>query len=53
MNVDIGYNNLLAVHNTRMLATYAKIDARFLQLVTVVKHWAKRRFINDPYSGAL
>ena len=53
MNVDIGFNNLLAVHNTKLLLTYSLIDPRFKKIAMVIKHWAKRRFINDTYSGTL
>jgi DNA polymerase sigma len=53
LNIDIGYNNYLGVFNTRMLAAYAQIDKRFRQLVMIVKYWAKRRTINDTYSGTL
>lgn len=53
MNVDVGYDNLLAVYNTQLLQTYSNIDLRFKQLVMVIKFWAKRRSINDTYSGTL
>lgn len=53
INVDIGYNNLLAVHNTQLLYTYSLIDERVKELVMLVKLWARRRFINDTYSGTL
>ncbi|KAI3660631.1 hypothetical protein MP638_004623 [Amoeboaphelidium occidentale] len=53
LNIDIGYNNFLGVVNTRLLLTYSLIDPRFKQMVLLVKCWAKRRTINDTYSGTL
>lgn len=50
---DIGFDNKLAYHNTRLLQTYAEIDPRVRQMVLLVKYWAKRRGINEPYVGTL
>jgi len=50
---DICFNNLLALHNTRLLRTYTMVDPRVHQLAIVVKYWAKRRYINEPYHGTL
>ncbi|KAI8803508.1 hypothetical protein BJ742DRAFT_683000 [Cladochytrium replicatum] len=50
---DIGFQNSLAVFNTKLLKTYSDIDPRFRELVLVVKHWSKRRNINEPYFGTL
>jgi DNA polymerase sigma len=51
--VDVTVNNMLALLNTRLLATYVALDARLPALCHVVKHWAKRRSVNDPYRGTL
>lgn len=51
--VDVTVNNTLAVINTKLLADYCKVDPRLAHLVAVVKHWAKRRSVNDPYRGTL
>ena len=51
--VDITIKNTLACLNTRMIADYCKIDPRLAQLVHIVKHWAKKRNVNDPYKGTL
>ena len=51
--VDITINNNLACLNTRLIACYAGLDERVGQLVHIVKHWAKRRHVNDPYTGTL
>lgn len=46
-------NNDLAVANTALLRDYAAIDPRLRQLVILIKHWAKRRRVNDAYTGTL
>lgn len=46
INVDIGYGNLLAVHNTRLIYKYSLIDERVRKLVLLIKYWARRRAIN-------
>lgn len=51
--VDITVNNILAIVNTKLLRDYAAVDDRLLQLVFVVKLWAKRRQVNDSYRGTL
>lgn len=51
--VDITIKNTLACLNTRMIADYCRIDPRLAQLVHIVKHWAKKRNVNDPYKGTL
>lgn len=51
--VDVIFNNILAVHNTQLLKSYSLVDARLRQMVLIVKHWSRRRFINDTYSGTL
>lgn len=50
---DICFNNELPLHNTKLIAEYAKIDERFRQLGFIVKYWAKQRKINEPYLGTL
>ncbi|CAG7851319.1 Terminal uridylyltransferase cid1 {ECO:0000305} Short=TUTase cid1 {ECO:0000305}; {ECO:0000269/PubMed:12218190, ECO:0000269/PubMed:22751018, ECO:0000269/PubMed:22885303, ECO:0000269/PubMed:24322298, ECO:0000269/PubMed:25712096}; {ECO:0000269/PubMed:17353264, ECO:0000269/PubMed:17449726, ECO:0000269/PubMed:19430462, ECO:0000269/PubMed:22751018, ECO:0000269/PubMed:22885303, ECO:0000269/PubMed:24322298}; AltName: Full=Caffeine-induced death protein 1 {ECO:0000303/PubMed:10757807}; AltName: Full=Poly(A) polymer len=51
---DIGFENRLALENTRLLFTYAAIDpTRVRTLVLFLKLWAKRRKINSPYHGTL
>lgn len=44
---------MLALSNTRLLSDYAKLDPRVRQLGYVIKHWAKKRAINEPYHGTL
>jgi len=51
---DIGFENRLALENTRLLMCYAMIDpTRVRTLVLFLKVWSKRRKINSPYSGTL
>ena len=44
---DMNVNNTLALENTRMIKTYVEIDERVRPLAMIVKHWAKRRILND------
>lgn len=53
MACDIGFENRLALENTRLLLTYAMIDSRLRTLVLFLKVWTKRRKINNPYRGTL
>lgn len=53
ISCDIGVNNRLALHNTRLLQLYGQIDPRVIPLALVVKWWAKKRSMNDSYRGTL
>ena len=53
MHVDISINNTLAIHNTKLLAQYAKLDERVKQLAVCVKHWALHRNLSDAPNGTL
>lgn len=44
---DMNVNNTLALENTRMIRTYVDIDWRVRPLAMIIKHWTKRRVIND------
>ena len=48
-SADVGFSNLLALHNTRLMATYAECDPRVRILIIFVKVWAKARKINNTY----
>lgn len=50
---DICINNILALHNTHMIAQYSRVDSRLLQLGFCIKYWAKRRKLDKPYTGTL
>jgi len=53
IHADINFGNELAFHNTRLLFCYSLCDDRVTPMVLFVKSWAKRRKINNPYSGTL
>ncbi|KAK4052284.1 hypothetical protein OIO90_004365 [Microbotryomycetes sp. JL221] len=53
MSCDIGFENRLALENTRLLRTYSLVDSRLRVLVLFLKVWTKRRKINNPYRGTL
>jgi DNA polymerase sigma len=44
---DMNVNNTLAIENTRMIKTYVQIDDRVRPLAMIIKHWTKRRILND------
>jgi len=44
---DMNVNNTLALENTRMVRTYVEIDERVRPLAMIIKHWTKRRILND------
>ena len=53
LNIDISINNTLALHNTRLLSSYAKSDQRVKDLTICVKHWALHRNVSDSANGTL
>lgn len=52
-SVDISFDNPLALHNTRLMATYNACDPRFGVLAMFIKLWARARRINDSFAGSL
>ncbi|MCJ1248096.1 hypothetical protein MMC30_005311 [Trapelia coarctata] len=48
---DMNVNNTLALENTRMIKTYVQIDERVRPLAMVIKHWTRRRILNDAALG--
>ncbi|KAH7312092.1 zinc finger protein-like protein [Rhexocercosporidium sp. MPI-PUGE-AT-0058] len=48
---DMNVNNPLALENTRMIRTYVQIDPRVRQLAMIIKHWTKKRILNDAAFG--
>ncbi|PHH69043.1 hypothetical protein CDD82_108 [Ophiocordyceps australis] len=48
---DMNVNNTLALENTRMVRIYVEADPRVRQLAMVLKHWTRRRIINDAAFG--
>lgn len=47
INCDINVNNVAALDNTRMIKTYIQIDDRVRPLAMIIKHWTKKRILND------
>ena len=52
LHCDICMCNRLALINSRLLRAYMQLDPRARQLAFIVKYWAKRRSINEPYHGS-
>mmetsp|Transcript_22006 Transcript_22006/g.48082 ORF Transcript_22006/g.48082 Transcript_22006/m.48082 type:complete len:603 (-) Transcript_22006:84-1892(-) len=50
---DLSINNLLPVFNTRLLLEYAEIDPRSVELVRMVKKWAKLAGVHGASDGNL
>ncbi|KAJ5146030.1 PAP/25A-associated [Penicillium bovifimosum] len=48
---DMNVNNTLALENTRMIRTYVEVDERVRPLAMAIKHWTKRRNLNDAALG--
>lgn len=48
---DMNVNNTLALENTRMIRTYIELDERVRPLAMIIKHWTRRRIINDAGSS--
>lgn len=44
---DMNVNNTLALENTRMVRTYVEADPRVRMLAMILKHWTRRRIVND------
>lgn len=54
ISCDIGFENRLALENTRLLLSYAMVDPpRLRTLVLFLKVWTKRRKLNSPFTGTL
>lgn len=44
---DMNVNNPVALENTNMIRTYVDIDERVRPLAMIIKHWTKRRVLNE------
>jgi terminal uridylyltransferase len=53
LHCDVGWQNRLALHNTRLLRTYSSLDPRLRSIVLFVKYWTKTRGIARPRYGTL
>lgn len=52
ISCDINVNNVAAIENTRMIKTYIQLDDRVRPLAMIIKHWTKRRILNDAGQSA-
>ena len=44
---DMNVNNPVALENTEMIRSYVEIDERVRPLAMIIKHWTKRRVLNE------
>jgi predicted nucleotidyltransferase len=44
---DMNVNNPVALENTDMIRAYVEIDERVRPLAMIIKHWTKRRVLNE------
>ncbi|RKO90385.1 hypothetical protein BDK51DRAFT_11699, partial [Blyttiomyces helicus] len=51
LSCDVNVNNTIALRNTRLIRTYVEIDPRVRPLMMTIKHWTKRRILNDAAKG--
>ncbi|KAJ7468560.1 hypothetical protein FB451DRAFT_1256535 [Mycena latifolia] len=51
---NVGFENRLALENTRLLMCYGRIDpTRVRTMILILKVWSNERKINCPYTGTL
>ncbi|KAF9581036.1 hypothetical protein BGW38_002097, partial [Lunasporangiospora selenospora] len=51
LSCDLNINTRLGMVNTRLVKTYVGIDARVRPFAMVIKHWARKRVLNDAANG--
>lgn len=47
LSCDMNINTPLGLMNTRMIKTYVAIDPRVRPFAMIIKHWARKRVLND------
>lgn len=52
-DIDITFNNLLPLYNSRLLKSYSLLDDRVAKLGRLVKFWSKSRAVNEALEGTL
>ena len=50
---DVSVQDALSLHKAALLRAYNRADARFGALFRAIKHWARRRGLNDAFRGTL
>ena len=53
IEINISFNHEVVIHNSALLRAYSSFSPRVRELVVLVKHWAKKREINDALQGSL
>ncbi|ORY04618.1 hypothetical protein K493DRAFT_253366 [Basidiobolus meristosporus CBS 931.73] len=48
---DMNVNNPIALRNTELVKAYVALDPRVRPLIMIIKHWTKRRVLNDAGVG--
>ncbi|KAG0369749.1 hypothetical protein BC939DRAFT_506283 [Gamsiella multidivaricata] len=51
LSCDMNINTSLGLLNTKMIKTYVAIDPRVRPFAMIIKHWARRRVLNDAANG--
>ncbi|KAG0347881.1 hypothetical protein BG004_006677 [Podila humilis] len=51
LSCDMNINTPLGLMNTKMIKTYVSIDPRVRPFAMIIKHWARRRVLNDAANG--
>ncbi|KAF9302991.1 hypothetical protein BGZ74_004509 [Mortierella antarctica] len=51
LSCDMNINTHLGLLNTKMIKTYVAIDPRVRPFAMIIKHWARRRVLNDAANG--
>lgn len=53
VEIDVSFNNMLPLYNSRLLRAYASLHPLVPKLGRLVKWWAKARDVNDSFRGTL
>ncbi|KAG0310714.1 hypothetical protein BGZ99_000182, partial [Dissophora globulifera] len=51
LSCDMNINTQLGIMNSRMVRTYVAIDDRVRPFAMIIKHWARKRVLNDAANG--
>lgn len=51
LSCDMNINTQLGIMNSRMVRTYVAIDPRVRPFAMIIKHWARKRVLNDAAHG--
>ncbi|KAF9332961.1 hypothetical protein BGZ91_011491 [Linnemannia elongata] len=51
LSCDMNINTQLGIMNSRMVKTYVAIDHRVRPFAMIIKHWARKRVLNDAANG--